>query len=175
MALCRVDIFRIVLVLLLKLLMWLTKFIFIKFLTLSWKFLLLVLTRFDSHPLFVGWISTILRSTMLSIRINGSFVGFFPCSRVSRQGDPLYPLLFCLVEEVINSGISKLVNTKKILHMASPQGYVTPSHILYVDDIFIFCRADNKYLRNLSVFLKTYGDFSSQYVNNSKSSFFHHG
>jgi len=45
--------------------------------TLSWKFLLLVLTRFDFHPSFVGWISTILRSIMLSIRKNGSLVVFF--------------------------------------------------------------------------------------------------
>jgi len=56
--------------------------------------------------------------------------------------------------------------------MASPQGFLTLSHILYVNDIFIFCRADNKSLRNLSNFLKKYGDFSGQYVNNSKSSFF---
>ena len=31
------------------------------------------------------------------------------------------------------------MNDKKILHMASPQGYLTPSHILYDDDIFVFC------------------------------------
>ena len=59
-----------------------------------------------------------------------------------------------IVEEVLNRGISKLVNDKKIIHMASPQGYLTPSHILYVDDIFVFCRGDIKSLRNLSVFLK---------------------
>jgi len=45
--------------------------------------------------------------------------------------------------------------------MASLQGYLTPSHILYVYDI-----------RNLSIFLKTYGYFFGQYVNNFKSSFF---
>ena len=56
--------------------------------------------------------------------------------------------------------------------MASPQGYVISSHILYADDIFVFYRADNKSLRNLSVFLKIYGDFSGQYVNNSKTNFF---
>jgi len=84
----------------------------------------------------------------------------------------LSPLLFCIAEEVLSRGISKLVNNKNILHMASPQGYLTPSHILYVDDIFVFCRADNKSLRNLSIFLKTYGGFSGQYVNNSKSTFF---
>jgi len=45
--------------------------------TLSWKFLLLVLTRFGFHPSFVSWISTILHSAMLSIIINGSLVDFF--------------------------------------------------------------------------------------------------
>jgi len=140
--------------------------------TLSWKFLLLVLSRFGFHPSFVCWISTILCLAMFSIRINGNLVGFFPCSRGVRQGDSLSPLLFCLAEEVLSRGLSKLVSDKKILHMASPSGFLTPSHILYVDDIFIFRRVDNKSLRNLSIFLKTYGDFSGQYVNNSKSSFF---
>ena len=78
---------------------------------------------------------------------------FFPCSRGVRQGDHLSHLLFCLVEEIFSRGISKLVNDKKILHMASPQGYLTPSHILYVDDIFVFCRGDIKSLKNLSIFL----------------------
>jgi len=45
--------------------------------TQSWKFLLLVLTRFGFHPSFVGWISTILRSVMLSFRINDSLMGSF--------------------------------------------------------------------------------------------------
>jgi len=107
--------------------------------TLNWKFLLF-LTRFGFHPSFVSWISTILYSAMLSIIINDSLVDFFPYSRGIRQGDPLSPLLFCLVEEVLSGGIYKLVNDKKILHMHSPQGYLTPSHILYDDDIFIFCR-----------------------------------
>jgi len=56
--------------------------------------------------------------------------------------------------------------------MASPNCYITPSHILYADDIFCFYRTDNKSLKNLSIFLQKYGDFSSHYVNNSKSSFF---
>jgi len=37
--------------------------------------------------------------------------------------------------------------------MASPKGYITLSHILYADDIFVFCREDNKFLKNLSIFL----------------------
>jgi len=74
---------------------------------------------------------------MLSIIINGSLVSFFPCSRGVKQGDPLSPILFCLVEEVLSRGLSKLVNDKKILHMVGPEGFLTPSHVLYADDIFV--------------------------------------
>ena len=140
--------------------------------TLSWKFLLLILTRFGFHPSFFGWISTILYSAMFSIRMMAVWWVFFPSSRGVRQGDHLSPLLFCLAKKVLSRGISKLVNDRKILHMASPQGYLIPSHILYVDGIFVFCRGDIKSLKNLSLFLKTYGVFSGQYVNNSNSSFF---
>jgi len=77
---------------------------------------------------------------MLSIRINDSLVGFFPCCRGVRQCDSLSPLPFCLAEEVLSKGLSKLMNDKKILHMASPQGFLTPSHILYADDIYVSIR-----------------------------------
>jgi len=127
--------------------------------TLILKFLLLVLTCFGFHPLFVGWISTILRSAMLSIRINGSLVGFFPCSKGVRQGDPFSLLLFCLANEVLSRGISKLVNDNNILIWLVRRVMSLPI-IFYMLMTYLFlCRANNKSLRNLSVFLKLYGHF----------------
>ena len=58
--------------------------------SLSWKFLLLVLTCFGFHPSFAGWISRILHSAMLFIRINGNLMGFFPCNRGVKQSCLLY-------------------------------------------------------------------------------------
>jgi len=73
----------------------------------------------------------------------------------------VFPLAFLSSEEVLSIGLSKLVNDKRILHMANPKGYITPSHILYTNVIFVFCRVSNKSLQNLSIYLQKYGDFSS--------------
>lgn len=41
--------------------------------------------------------------------VNGNFDGFFPLQHEIKQGDPLSPILFCLVEKVLGKGILSLV------------------------------------------------------------------
>lgn len=57
-----------------------------------------------------------------------------------RPGDPLSPFLFCIAEDVLSRGITMLVNSAKLKPMASPRGFQTPSHVMYVDDIMVFCK-----------------------------------
>ena len=120
--------------------------------TLSWKFLLLVLTRFGFHLSFVSWITTILRSAILSIIINGSLVGFFPYSIGVRQCDPLSPLLFFLTEEVLSRGISKLVNDKKN-YIWLVRKVISLPLVFYMLMTYLFFVGNIKSLRNLSIFL----------------------
>jgi hypothetical protein len=108
----------------------------------------------------------------MSISFNGQHHGFFSCSRGVRQGDPLSPLLFCLAEEVISRSITKLVREGKLTLIKGSRTMNVPSHILYVDDIMLFCKASNSNIQALSNLFMNYAEVSGQKVNPSKSSFF---
>lgn len=131
--------------------------------TMDWKFLLKVLQSFGFDSKFFYWINNILHSAKLSIGVNGKSIGYFSCKRGVRQGDPLSPLLFCIAD-VLSRGITKLVQDGNLQHMAGPRGFHTPSHVLYADDIMIFCRGSRRNLSNLMALFRAYGEASGQMV-----------
>ncbi|KAK9279788.1 hypothetical protein L1049_013470 [Liquidambar formosana] len=85
-----------------------------------------------------------------------------------RQSDPLSPLLFCFVEEVLSRRLTKLVEQGIIKPISSPRGVPTPTHLLYADDILIFCKGTSSCLGALMKFLEVYGEASGQLINKSK-------
>ncbi|KAK1549712.1 hypothetical protein Q3G72_006607 [Acer saccharum] len=56
---------------------------------------------FGFSSIFVDWIDGILRSSRLSVLLNGVPEGYFYCSRGVRQGDQLSPLLFGIAEDFL--------------------------------------------------------------------------
>lgn len=110
--------------------------------TLDWNFLLKVLKCFVFNNTFCNWISSILSSGTLSISVNGTQQGYFKCTRGVRQGDPLSPLLFCLAEDVLGRGITKLVDEGKVKLIAGARNSLIPSHCFYANDIMIYCRGN---------------------------------
>ena len=78
--------------------------------TLDWSFLHRVLQAFGFSPIFMDWIDNILRSSRLSVMINGSPKGYFHCSRGVRQGDPLSRLLFGIAEDFLSRLLSRMVD-----------------------------------------------------------------
>ena len=140
--------------------------------TLAWEFLIVVLTQFGFSMIFIQWIQTILHSARLSIFVNAKAVGFFSCSRGVRQGDPLSPLLFCLAEEVLSRAITTTHAEGHISPMVYSRGVAFPTHILYADDIMIFCTGTKRNIRCLLNIFLDYSNVSGQLVNHTKSRFF---
>lgn len=123
--------------------------------TIYWDFLARVLGCMNFFSHFVEMITGILQSASLSILINGTPHGYFACSRGVCQGDPLSPLLFCLVEEAIARWIDHAISVNRFrVHDRLTR------HLFYADDIIIFLKALSVNARNIHQILIDYGNLS---------------
>ncbi|XP_026442388.1 uncharacterized protein LOC113341892 [Papaver somniferum] len=122
--------------------------------TVSWSFILEVFRQYGFSD---SW-----------FLVNGSPEGFFSIDRGLRQGDPLSPLIFELIEDVLSRNITKLFREGKMTTMVTRKG-ISPIHLFFADDIMIFCKGNMKSLRNLVTLLDSYQRASGQTVSREKS------
>ncbi|XP_026452010.1 uncharacterized protein LOC113352401 [Papaver somniferum] len=103
--------------------------------------------------------------------LNGGPIGFFDVGRGLKQGDPLSPILFILAQDVLSRKIHQLVMEGKIQPMVVRNG-IHPTHIMFADDIFLFCNGRKKSIENLKSLLMEYQAASGQVFNATKSKCF---
>ena len=130
--------------------------------SISWPFLFEVLRCFGFSEIFIGWVAAIFDSARISVLIDGSPHGYFPCSRGVRQGDPISPLLFCLVEDFLSRYLTYLVDSGSMTSFSSPIGMCAPLHFLYADDVILFYRASPQNMRVILDAFAFYGSLSGQ-------------
>ncbi|XP_057779879.1 uncharacterized protein LOC130998477 [Salvia miltiorrhiza] len=140
--------------------------------TMSWGFILQVLQVNGFHETFIRWISVIFTSARISILYNGQLSGYFACSRGVRQGDPLSPILFGIAEDVLSHLFLNCVHSRHLVPMDFSRGSHFPTHLLYADDILIFCKASVRNAKKIKEILNLYGELSGQICNPVKSHVF---
>ncbi|KAL8474827.1 hypothetical protein ACS0TY_031308 [Phlomoides rotata] len=123
--------------------------------TVSWRFLQLMLQKLNFSSAFQNLITVVLHSTILSILINSSPASYFACSKGVRQEDPLFPLLFCIVEKALCSWIDRKVNSGRLSQISR-----APRYLLYADDIMIFVKATTSNIRCIQSLLEDYENLS---------------
>ncbi|KAF9606609.1 hypothetical protein IFM89_027044 [Coptis chinensis] len=137
--------------------------------TMSWDFLQAVMDRFGFSQRWINMIMAILKFVKLSILVNGGPEGFISMERGLRQGDPLSPLLFALAEDSLSRGLNKLWDLGLAAPFTKAKGVPCPSHLLYVEDVFIFSSGDGNNIRNIVRLLERYQSSSGQITNKDKS------
>lgn len=133
----------------------------------AWNFLLEVLAYLGFGRRWRDWISSILSTASTKILLNGRPGRRICHARGLRQGDPLSPMLFVLIMEVLNH----LVCWLDAQGFLTPLGSVTlPFRVsLYADDVVLFVAPRIEELLAAKVAVELFGQASGLFANMDKS------
>ena len=138
----------------------------------NWDCLLYLLNRMGFGSKWIQWIRTCISTVRFSIMVNGSPSGFFESFRGIRQKDPLSPLLFLLVMEVLSRMLRSTEEAGLIkgFKAGSSAGEgISVSHLLFAYDTIVFCDADPEQLLHLRMVLTCFEAATGLGVNMGKS------
>lgn len=98
----------------------------------------------------------------------------FKSTRGLKQGDPLSPIFFIIVAEVLIRGLNSLTEDPDFKGYGLPKWSPKINQLAYVDDTILFGSGDRSFIIKMMQILKDYEDVLSQRVNKGKSSFYLH-
>lgn len=105
-----------------------------------------------------------------SVCINGkAFERILP-SRGLRQGDSLSPYLFLLCVEGFSALLTRSKEEGRINGVAVWRRAPRISHLLFADDLLLFCQASQEKVQSVTDILQLYADSFGQSINFEKSS-----
>jgi hypothetical protein len=93
-------------------------------------------------------------------------------SRGIRQGDPLSPYFFILCVEGLSSLLHKAEKDRRITGLPIVRSGMRLNHLFFVDDSFLFCKANIPEWLNIQDILAIYEQASGQKLNREKTSIF---
>jgi hypothetical protein len=101
----------------------------------DWNFLDFVMQKMEFHNKWRRWISECLKTTSVSVLVNGSPTKEFGMGRGLRQGDPLSLFLFLLLQSF--NMMKRAVEMGKFKGYKFDQGEERFTHLQYADDTLI--------------------------------------
>lgn len=128
-------------------------------------FLIEILESRGFSPVWVSWIQKLIRGGSVGVTFNGEDSSFFKTGKGLRQGDPISPILFNLVGDVLTRILEKAASSgliKGLLSEYKPEGIIS---LQYVDDTILFSKPDETLLKNLKGSLAWFEQISGMRIN----------
>ncbi|KAE8778281.1 hypothetical protein D1007_48866 [Hordeum vulgare] len=134
----------------------------------SWPFLLHFLAHLGFGPRWREWISILLSTASTRVLINGHPGPPIDHAHGLRQGDPVSPMLFMTVIDVLNSMLLRAVDAD-LLHRLTTW-HAASSISLYADDVVVFCHPNSHDIAAVRTLLHVFGTASKLHTNFNKCS-----
>ncbi|KAM6568954.1 hypothetical protein CsatB_016939 [Cannabis sativa] len=138
----------------------------------EWPFIenMLLHMGFSSH--WVQLIMFCVTTVTYNVTHGGHLMGPITPGRGLRQGDPLSPYLFLICAEGFSSLLKHYERQRWLTGCRVARGAPMVSHMLFADDSYVFCKANDFESQNVMRLLHSYEIASGQQVNFAKSSVF---
>ncbi|XP_030487638.2 uncharacterized protein LOC115704575 [Cannabis sativa] len=138
----------------------------------EWSFIEAMMKKMGFHDHFVQLILQCVSTVQYTILNSGKEVGPITPHRGIRQGDPLSSYLFLICAEGFSSIIKRFESSRLLRGCRVANGAPVISHMLFADDSYVYCRANDREVSNVLNMLQTFQLASGQEVNFAKSSVF---
>jgi hypothetical protein len=138
----------------------------------NWSYVKSMMRKMGYHEKWVHWMGMCMESVQYHVQVNGEDVGLQSPGRGLRQGDPLSPYLFIICAEGLSILLKRLESRGEIHGVKVCWGAPLLTHLLFADDCFLFCRAEEREAKVVMDTLKKYEEASGQAINMQKSEIF---
>ncbi|KAL3839320.1 hypothetical protein ACJIZ3_023911 [Penstemon smallii] len=135
----------------------------------EWNLLYCILKHIGICDKFINWVKQCISTCSFSFLINGAPFGLIRPSRGIRQGDPFSPYLFIIYTELLSRFLIKEENNGTFKGIKIARTCPTISHLLYADDLVIYCRANHEDVETIFTTLDKFSSWSGQIINHEKS------
>lgn len=122
----------------------------------EWSPLLRILQMHGFCDQFCALILECVSSAYYSILVNGSPFGFFSSSRGLCQGNPMSPALFTVLSDLLSRIISCSEASGKLSCVKVSRSSPWITHLMYVDDLVIYCKANMVEAQEVKSCVNTY-------------------